>query len=369
MRWHTRVRLTLTTGALAATAFACGGSNSPTTPTPTPTPTPTSTSNWVTEGARMTDVTSGFPGGVLANPSVFRLNDGRYRMLLSAGGSIRSWITTDGLTLVPEAGVRIANPGLCGHTRAFRLDDGRIRVYCRNSAGILSYISRDEGLTLAPESGLMIANASVGAARLTPGGLVRTKDGRWRMYFADETTVAPPTPMKIFSAVSSDLLTWSVESGVRIGSGATASGSGTHPSAITNPDGTISVYYCRFAYAGSSDSTISAIWVATSSDGLTFTSDVTTGLTPGGDPDIVLMGGTLRVYYNWGDDKGGTLYSGKLVMSSSASQTLAAPAPFAPLAPLAPLGIRPPGSAEVRPGAPDSQLPARSGSGRGGIIR
>jgi hypothetical protein len=303
--------------ATSAVLVACGGSASPAAPstTTTTTTTPAAAATWNAEGVRMTNLTAGFPNSVLANPSVFRLNDGRYRMLVTGGtdpSGILSAVSSDGLSWTFESGRRVQTSGDCGHVRAFRLDDGRVRVYCRNPSGILAYISSDEGQTMTSETGLMITNAQAGSPRLSTGGIVRTKDGRWRMYFSDESTGAPPGPMKIFSAVSTDLLSWTVEPGVRIGSGATASGSATHPSAILNADGSVSVAYTRFSYAGSSDPTISAVWIATSSDGLTFTRDESTKLTPGADADIVSMNGTIRVYYNWGDNTNGTIYSATL---------------------------------------------------------
>jgi hypothetical protein len=297
------------------------------------------TPTWIPEGARLTDVTAGFPGSVLANASAFKLNDGRWRLLFTLGSSIRSAVSTDGLSLTMEAGTRVGNSGDCGHVRAFRLDDGRIRVYCRNPSGILSYISSDEGVTLSPESGsLMIPNGAVGASRLSTGGIVRTHDGRWRMYFSDEiqaTGVAPP--MRIFSATSSDLLTWSVEPGVRIGLGATASGSGTHPSAIANPDGSVSVFYTG----------PTGVWVATSSDGLTFTSDSYTGLS-GFDPDVVSAGSGLRVYYNFGNDAGGTIFS---ATGTAASASLFLDGAGLAASPL-PIIPRSPGSGALGPATP-----------------
>jgi len=261
----------------------------------------------------MTNTTAGFPNTSLANPSVFRLNNGQYRMLVTGGtdpSGILSATSPDGLTWTFESGRRVANSGDCGHVRAFRLDDGRIRVYCRNTSGILSYISSDEGLTLTREgTGVMIANAQVNAARLSTGGIVKTKDGRWRMYFSDDAAPgasANAIAMKIYSAVSTDLLNWTVESGVRIGPTATVSASATHPSATLNADGSVTVAFTNFAAQGSSGA-----WVATSADGLTFTKDVYTTL-PGFDPDIVIMNGTTRIYYNIGDNTIGTVYSGVL---------------------------------------------------------
>lgn len=302
----------LMTGSIVA---ACGGgSGSPAAPsTPTTTTTPTVTATWSIEGVRMTNTTAGFPNSSLANPSVFRLNNGQYRMLVTGGADpsgILSATSPDGLNWTFESGRRVQTSGDCGHVRAFRLEDGRIRVYCRNTSGILSYISNDEGVTLTREgTGLMIADAQVGAARLSTGGIVRTKDARWRMYFSDDSAPgasANAIAMKVYSAVSTDLLNWTVESGVRIGPTATASASATHPSAIVNADGSVTVAYTNFSGGGSSGA-----WVATSADGLTFTKDVYTTM-PGFDPDIVIMNGTTRIYYNIGDNFSGTVYSGVL---------------------------------------------------------
>jgi len=260
-------------------------------------------SAWTSEGVRLSKTDSS-----LADASTIRLNDGRWRTLISYFGSIRSWISTDGVTLTEEPGIRMPTPGACGHVRMFRIDSSRIKIFCRSSQGITSATSNDEGTTWTLDGGLLISNASVGASQLSTGGVVRTADGRYRLYFSDDSSAIPPIAMKIFSAISSDLNVWTVESGVRIGAGATASGSGTHPSAIANPDGSVSVFYSRFGLTPSEP--ISAVWVATSRDGLTFTNDVTTGLTPGADADIVqLSGSSYRLYYNWGDEKQGTFYS------------------------------------------------------------
>lgn len=176
--------------ALLIATAACGGSSSPAAPSATTTTTTTTVApTWNQEGVRMTNITAGFPNTVLANPSVFRLNDNRFRMLVTGGtdpSGIISATSPDGLAWTFESGRRVQTSGDCGHVRAFRLDDGRVSVYCRNPSGILSYISSDEGLTLTREgTGLMITNAQVGAARLSTGGIVRTRDGRWRMYFSD----------------------------------------------------------------------------------------------------------------------------------------------------------------------------------------
>ena len=260
-------------------------------------------SSWTTEGTLLRKTDSS-----LADASALHLNDGRWRIFISYFGGIRSWISNDGVALTEEPGVRIATPAQCGHVRTFRVDASRIRIFCRSPQGITSATSLDEGTTWTLDGTLLISNAATSSAQLSTGGVVRTSDGRYRMYFSDDSSSIPPAAMKIFSATSPDLSTWTVEPGVRIGAGATASGTGTHPSAIVNPDGSVSVFYSRFGLTLSD--TVSAVWVATSRDGLNFTNDVNTGLSPGADADVVqLSGSSYRVYYNWGDAVQGTFYS------------------------------------------------------------
>jgi len=250
---------------------------------------------WVSEGVRLAE--SSGPTNI-TNITGWQTSDGRFRFLVSRNGGIYSVISPDGLAMTIESGAAKFSPSQCGHTRALKLDDGRVRVYCRDSSGILSYISSDDGGTFAREgSGYMITNAQVGAPRLTMGGVVRARDGRWRMYFANEDATDPPgassAPLSVFSAVSTDLLNWTVEPGVRIGANTTQSGSATHPSAIVNADGSVSIAYNQFFFAGSVGS---GMWVATSNDGLTFTRDERISIN-GADPDIHNWNGVTRAYH------------------------------------------------------------------------
>ena len=139
---------------------------------------------------------------------------------------------------------------------------------------------------------------------LLAGSVVPAGSGKWRMYFSEIPSAGTSTgiaPRRTFSATSDDLLTWTVDAGVRIGPGASLSGSAEHPCAIVNSDGSISIFYFR-------NSNIS-IMMATSTDGINFTTETTTGLSPANDPDVVKVGGKLRMYYNWGNDTNGTIYS------------------------------------------------------------
>jgi len=283
---------------------AVGGASNEITLVVGTTPTP-SARTWTLEGALLTDVTSGFPGQAIADVSAIRLNDGRWRLLFAAGGAMRSAISPDGLALTMEAGIRSSNP--CGAPRALRLDDGRVRVFCSTPAtGIQSYISSDEGLTLTLESPVLVPNAATGITFVFGEAVVRTSDGGWRMYFTEGGPPGPTTQnYGMFSATSRDLLTWTVEAGVRLGPGSAVAGTISHPSAIVNADGSVSVFYWKPGGAV-------GIYSATSADGVTFTSETLTGVSVGFDPDVVpLPGGGYRMYVNRGDDVGGTIYSAR----------------------------------------------------------
>src|SRR5450759_3270921 len=74
------------------------------------------------------------------------------------------------------------------------------------------------------------------------------------------------------------------------------------------------------------------------------------------DPDVVSAGGSLRMYYNWGDNNGGTLYSARGTGAGvGASLTMGrVPAtPSDPLsAPRAPTPVAPGGGPAIGPGVP-----------------
>ncbi len=70
-----------------------------------------------------------------------------------------------------------------------------------------------------------------------------------------------------------------------------------------NDDGSVTLVYFR--------ATKAETYFATSADGLTFTSETATGFAqPNAAADPFLMrlpNGDVRMYYNWGDDKTGTV--------------------------------------------------------------
>lgn len=298
--------------------------------------------SWTTEGVRLTNADIGF-SGALADTSSIRLADGRWRMFYVGGGQYRSATSSDGLSFAVESGARL--PIGAGQSRALKLDDGRVRIFASTPSGIISYISSDEGLTFTQESGTRVSGSFGGVSIVRQNGL-------WRMYMSDRSVTSSPTPVRVLSATSSDLLTWNMDGGVRLGAGATITGSSDHPGAVVNSNGTISLYYFRYSTGG----VLFSMYTSTSTDGLTFTSEAsmrTLGLGDGADPDIIaLSDGSQRMYYNWGDDNFGVIYSAR-----KAAGSLRFIPEFA-----APVIARP-------PLVPTGPATLKTPTGRGGIIR
>jgi hypothetical protein len=94
---------------------------------------------------------------------------------------------------------------------------------------------------------------------------------------------------------------------VRLGPGAPVlTDSAEHPFALANPDGSVTLYYGKFAGPGSP--VTEGLYESTSADGLTFTQE-TYDVYFGNDPDVLrLVDGTLVAYYGLFDPAvGGTI--------------------------------------------------------------
>lgn len=284
----------------------------------------TSGVTWIPEGVRVDSATLAGPESGVADPMMIRLTDGRWRMVFNATSSA---ISNDGLTFTKEVPRHapsaytvdgaLAFPIL---GRVFVLSNGNVRAYfgcnCTSqNAGIYSATSTDEGANWTMDSGIRIKNSATplnSTFMLSGLSVVPTKDGKFRGYFSGQAAQSlPTTPIVTLSAVSTDLITWTMDPGVRVGPGATLSGAAFHPKAIVNADGSITLFYYRFTTPnGSNAANGSAMVTSTSADGLAFTNEtVLTSLGSAGDPDVVRVGTGLRMYYNWGDDSGGTIYS------------------------------------------------------------
>lgn len=307
-------------GAQSATATAAGLSGSPVTFSAT------AASAWTVDATIFTDTDFGAKGP-LADVAVLKLNDGRFRMIIGASpgssGGMRSAISTDGVKFALESGTRVT---VCTqqipcfyHPFVMRLDDGRVKLFVGlprdiqgTVSGIYSFTSTDDGLTFTLDAGVRVTAAAAGTEGVSGPSIVKMKNGGWRMYFSNAIlTTTGPGPTKIVSAFSTDLTSWTVDAGVRIGEGSTAlTGRGEHPGSIANADGSITLVYFR------NNGMPTGIFYSTSSDGLAFTREARTGFgfeTPlgqGNDPFLMhLSNGNIRMYHNWGNDVGGAVYT------------------------------------------------------------
>ena len=278
-------------------------------PTPSffPVPTPTATTSvWTKEdGIRLQPSDAGLEAGsVVADISVIKLSDDTYRAYFAINEGIRSATSNDGLAFTVEDGFRL--PEGYGMPRVVRLCDGRYRLFAIVSDAIASAIS-DDGLEFTVEEGTRINASDFGVEQLSGGSLVELGDGTYRMYFSD--LPKPGERVKdhqIFSATSNDMLTWTAESGVRVGSGSGIDMSAEHPFVIKRSDGTFRMFYYRNNPIG--------LWTSTSTDGLTWENQESTGITEkteGNDPDVVtLPDGRWRLYFGDFDESiGGLIYS------------------------------------------------------------
>jgi len=144
---------------------------------------------------------------------------------------------------------------------AFKLDNSKIRLYyCEN--GIDSAVS-DDGLKFIKESGVRV---DMGCDPT----IVKTSDGKFRMYYKISSGPGGPGQAvhSIYSAISNDGLSFKLE-GLRIDSQKTGDGGwASVPDAVKLPDGRVRIYY-----VSNDPQAEGGIMSAISSDGLKFTKE------------------------------------------------------------------------------------------------
>lgn len=224
-------------------------------------------------------------GKQVADVTAVRLVDGRVRLYAFAGG-IYSAISTNatGTRFVAEPGRRITwAPG--GQTRAYVLGDGRVRLFYLDGGSIKSAVSSD-GLSFTDE-GVRITTAEAG---FEPGGFSVVKHGSgYRGYFSNLEKPGVRAARVARTATSPDMLNWTVGPYVAGPSGSIKKGA-SHPFAISNGK-TIALYFN--GDRGSFYGTLRA----TSTDGVTFTNERAI-LSGAGDPQLLaLAGGKTLLYY------------------------------------------------------------------------
>ncbi len=244
-------------------------------------------------------VASGQP---VADVSVIKLSNGSWRIYaFGQGKGVVSATSKDGLKFKAESGARL--PDGSGMPRAVKLSNGKIRIYYVDAGKISSAISSN-GVSFTKESGTRISPPS-GVSEIsgvsTP---VKLADGKWHIFFSElPKPGAMVKPMHVYSATSSDLLTWKNQSGVRVGGGKSAA-SAEHPDAVVNKDGKLILYF----FVNNPQKLV----YATSTDGLKFSEAKDTGLDCN-DPNIVnVSGDNYRIYCGLFDDEiGGIIKSAK----------------------------------------------------------
>ena len=166
------------------------------------------------------------------------------------------------------------------------LKDGKVRLYYCNSNGILSAISNDS-LTFTKEQGARISPGTGFELQVCDPTIVNLPDGKIRMYYkgANSQQGGPGQSIhKIYSAISSDGLTFQKE-GLRIDSETNGdNGWASVPDAIVLPDGKIRMYYVTAA--GMEHGIGSVI----SSDGLNFVKEPGLRVPNLVDPALVKIG-------------------------------------------------------------------------------
>jgi hypothetical protein len=252
-----------------------------------------------------------------ADPSAVELPDKRIRLYFGLftvpsqiGGRIGSAISSDGTHFTVESGTRdpsdaTLNEGFSSPL-VFPLPGGGYRLFyngCHPGGCGESSATSSDGLTFVSDPGLRFPSP-IANDQPACGGIAKRADGTYRMYCSakvSSTVVgsATLTVSAVFSAVSSDLLAWTVESGFRIGPGApSVTGDANHPTPIVNQDGSVSIVYnynrpptiaTRPVFSGD--------MIATSKDGLAFDSEIYTGII-GSEPAFLKRAdGSLLLYH------------------------------------------------------------------------
>ncbi len=267
---------------------------------------PVSGLGWITEVNRLMDaVTLGHSpvAGVLdqsigaSDPRVVQLADGTYRLYFAA--------TPDGLTVAKSnAGVdweleaRTVIPSGMPHTSLLPLAGGGWRLFTvKNVSGgsvVKSFVSTD-GLEFTEEPGDRLTNDAFPFGNIQSPFAFQMPDGSFRMYltaYPEGEQASQPNEysvLRMVSATSDDMLSWSADPGVVI--------EGLdHPSVVVADDGTVTVY------AGTPFTKL------VSTDGRQFSQPEYLDLS-GRDFDVKSMAaGQLRVYSNGHDfDEGSWL--------------------------------------------------------------
>jgi len=193
------------------------------------------------------------------------------------------------------------------------LKNGKVRLYYCNSDGILSAIS-DDGMSFTKEQGTRISKGTGFESNVCDPTIVYLPDGRTRMYYkgANNQNAGPGQSIhKIYSAISSDGLTFQKE-GLRIDSETNGdNGWASVPDAIILSDGRVRIYYVTAS--GMEHGIGSAI----SSDGLSFVKEEGLRVPNLVDPALVKIGDRYVLFAASIDERFTALPKGIYYLESS----------------------------------------------------
>ncbi len=191
--------------------------------------------------------------------------------------------------------------------------DGKVRLYYCNNKGILSAVSQD-GLTFTKEQGVRISPGTGFESIVCDPTLVGLPGGEVRMYYKGASSQAPGPGRsihKIYSAVSSDGLSFKKE-GLRIDSETSGDeGWASVPDAITLPDGRVRIYYVTAANGEH------GIGSAISSDGLNFVKEAGLRVPNLVDPALIRIGEKYILFAASIDERFAALPKGIYYLESS----------------------------------------------------
>ncbi len=149
----------------------------------------------------------------------------------------------------PLDNAKLQAPGIVrlpgGGYRMFYTAVGTARPFPECQGYILSAVS-DDGLTFRTETGIRVRpqpEISYMSRRVLCSIVVPAAAGRWRMYYEARGLAEEPTV--IGSAISDDMLNWSIEPGIRIASPGGVGG----PRYLALGDGRARMYYIESVYA------------------------------------------------------------------------------------------------------------------------
>jgi hypothetical protein len=194
-----------------------------------------------------------------------------------------------------------------------KLKDGKVRLYYCDDEGISSAISQDD-LNFVKEPGVRLTGGTGFELIVCDPTIVDLPNGKVRMYYKGANSMNPGPEQsihKIFSAISSDGLTFEKE-GLRIDSETNGdNGWASVPDAITLPDGRVRIYYVTAAEIEH------GIGSAISSDGLNFVKEPGLRISNLVDPALVRINDKYLLFAASIDERFGQVPKGIYYAESS----------------------------------------------------